>query len=91
MDVDEIVRDEEASRPVPQQRRTEQDQQDGVEVFSGRSEKTGMEELFVFSETAGVSKILVSSSSPDYIDIPPQIKHKYSFFQEQYSYNSVTI
>jgi len=53
---------------------------DQLEARLDRSSFTNREEVYVFSESRGASKVLVEGS-PDQIDIPEQLKNRHDFFQ----------
>jgi len=53
---------------------------DEMEVRVGRSEETGQQEVYVFNPNTGKQTLSVSDS-PDFIEIPKDVKHKYKFFQ----------
>jgi len=51
-----------------------------LEIRQDRSSITNRDEVYVFSESRGASKVLVEGS-PDQIDIPEQLKNRHDFFQ----------
>lgn len=79
VNVDEIVSAEAAIEPLVPASKWVRKEED-VKVYQDVNQRTGQDEIYLFSEDKGSSSISVSSS-PDFIRIPENLKHKFNFFQ----------